>query len=330
MVINQRYLRVGAIVAVAGATGLVMQVQAPEALTLADPAAQQAAPQLAAAAPLVAAELSEALTAETAALLPADPQPAPAAATAELAALVAEPAAVTTSDSPAQSAGLVASDCSADMALVVQPGAMLDLGLISPCRPHQRVVIRHAGLAITGLTSAAGTLIASIPALQSPAEVSISFLDGTLASESAPVPDLARYDRFAIQWHEADAFQLRAYPKGLEVGEAEVIAAATPGTVSEAGGYLLTLGDGAAPRPLFAEVFTWPAAEPALKSAITLSIEAAVTSATCAREILGETLQLSEGTLTLRDFSIEMPDCGAAGEYLALPNPVLGQRVAAN
>src|SRR5690606_17378361 len=152
---------------------------------------------------------------------------------------------------------------------------------------------------------AAGTLIASIPALQSPAEVSLSFIDGTEATDSAEVPDLALYDRFAIQWHEADAFQLRAYLKGFDAGEAEVIASATPGKVSEAGGYLMSLGAAEAPRPLLAEIFTWPKGEPAPDSAVKLSIEAAVTAATCAREILGETLQLSQGTLTRRDFSIE-------------------------
>jgi hypothetical protein len=202
---------------------------------------------------------------------------------------------------------------------------MLDLGLLAPCRPDQRVLIRHAGLVVSARTSAAGTLVASIPALQSPAEVTIAFADGTQAAATAEVADLSRFDRFAVQWMGEDAFQLHAY-----AGEATHIHAEAPNDVSADGSFLVRLGDSTTDRPLLAEVYTWPAGNGAFAGTTTLDIEAAVTEATCGRELLGETLQLTAGRLTVRDLTIAMPDCGAVGEYVVLPNPVITEKLVAN
>lgn len=339
---RQRIIRVAAIVAVAGATGFVMQSQdkgeqAPRIAAASVPpatpgtaapaaapagAAAMAAPQAPAGALSIAATppqaaASAAPPASAVPAVPADPRPAPEQAAA------AEPApqAATT---PALATAAPA--CSEDMALIAQPGAMLDLGLLAPCRPGQRVLIRHGGLVVTGQTSAAGTLIASIPALGDPAEVTLAFADGTTVSETAAVPDLAGFDRFGVQWMEGDAFQLHALHRktGAEVfGD-------TTATPSPQGGFLSRLGDATAQRPLLAEVYTFPAGTRALSGEVDLTIESAVTPATCGREILGETLQLTGGRLVLRDLTIEMPGCEAVGEYVVLPNPVAPEKLASN
>lgn len=321
---RQRIIRVAAIVAVAGATGYVMQSQ--------DKAQPRAAavvqmPQLAQAAalPVVPSARVQAQPAPLAA--PAAAPVALAAAKAETAALPVAAAAVPTlpaADSPPAAAAQAA--CSDDMALIAQPGAMLDLGLLAACRPDQRVLIRHGGLVVTGRTSSAGTLIASVPALVSPAEVTLAFADGTEVSQTVTVPDLEQFDRFGVQWMEGDAFQLHAYHAA---DGTEVFGDTTPRPTPD-GGFLTRIGDASAPRPLLAEVYTFPAAARALSGQVELSLESAVTPATCGREVLGETLQLSAGRLTLRDLTIEMPGCEAVGEYVVLPNPVTPEKLASN
>ncbi|MFN3292869.1 MAG: hypothetical protein ACK4S2_13075 [Gemmobacter sp.] len=310
---RKRILRVSAILAVAAGTGFVMQ-------------SQQAAPPAQRVASAVALPaLSAGTLAETTPVsLPAAPaEPVPVVQVAAPATDPVPPPA----EPPVERAA--PESCDADMALIARPGAMLDVGLLAPCRPDQRVLIRHGGLVVTARTSAAGTLVASIPALHSPAELSIAFADGTRTSQTVEVPDLAQFDRFAVQWMADDAFQLHAYDSRI-AGDAGHVSAAAPGVASEQGGFLTRVGDPAADRPLLAEVFTWPAGEHAPAGRVRLEVEASVTEATCGREILGETLQLTGGRLQVRDLTIAMPDCSAIGEYVVLQNPVAPETLAAN
>lgn len=327
MVSVQRIGMIVAMTALAGGSGYYMQNKhgngalsqgpVPESITptaAGSPAAQDTAlGGSAASEPPAALPEQQILAAGSAFTLP------PLSDTAEQLAVVTlkpEEAALETNVEPAKS-------CSADMALIAQPGAMLDLGLLAPCHQNARILIRHGGLVITGLTSSAGTYVASIPALASPAEVSITFQDATAATESVVVPDLAAYDKFGVQWMANDAFQIHAYQNGATFGEDGHISAANPARVTAEGGFVTLLGDDRADRPLLAEIYTYPAKVRASDSAVIVSVEAAVTEGTCGREILGETLQLSEGKVVLRDLTIEMPDCTAVGEYMVLDQPVL-------
>lgn len=347
---KKRILRVGAIVAVAGATGFVAQMGEdrtsgavqPERTAVAAPAAplgpvQPQAPVLAAVVPLASTPAlpfpeAKAPAAEALPLMLA--ATGPAVTDSPIVPAITVPALPVAATEPANPAPLAetpaATVCSEDLAVLPQPGAMLDLGLLAPCRPDQRVLIRHGGLVVTARTSPAGTLVASVPALQSPAEVTIAFADGTSVSHSLDVPDLDRFDRFAVQWMADDAFALHAFTAGVGYGEPGHIHAAAPGQPGDAGGFVTTLGDAAAERPLMAQVFTWPAGQSALANGTGLQIEAQVSLANCGREILGETLQLHAGRLTVRELTIAMPECEAAGEYVVLPNPVVAEKLAAN
>lgn len=347
---KQRIIRVGAIVAVAGITGFIVQSQGG---ATPEPAASQVAlaafdlpagpiepasvVDLSASEPAGGLSLGTAPDPVTGLALGPAPEPVtglgPLVTTAPQAAPAAAPdlaQPLTTAPEPAAPETELAANCSEDMALIPQSGAMLDLGLLAQCRPDQRVLIRHGGLVVTGQTSSSGTLIASIPALASPAEVVLVFADGSQISDTVEVSDLKRFDRFAVQWMEQDAFQLHALERGAKHGEAGHISAAAPGKPGAEGGFLSIIGDDRAERPLMAEVFTWPAEVPALAGKVELTIEAAITETTCNREILGETLQLTQGRLLVRDLSIEMPGCEAVGEFVVLSNPVLAEKLAAN
>lgn len=351
---KKRILRIGAIVAVAGATGFVMQAQQKTPTPRIAAASGLPAPNLAPLATMAPATADSVVTAVTPVVAETLTSPAPSVApmdralnttgiapqTAPVVALVgpsaselADTTASGTSPTPdVASVAAAPPACPQDMALIARAGAMLDIGLLAPCRPDQRVLIRHGGLVVTARTSAAGTLVASLPALQSPAEVSIAFADGASVTERATVADLARFDRFAVQWMAGDSFQLHAYTAaGAAAGvKAGHVWADAPGFATPDGAFLTQIGDAGAERPLLAEVFTWPAGTRATDPTVTLNIEAAVTDETCGREILGETIQLNAGRLTTRDLSIEMPGCDAVGEYVVLPNPVATEKLAAN
>lgn len=315
---KQQILRVGAIVAVTAVSFVALNISGDKSA----PAA--AVPMASAAVP--ATEPAPARAA------PARAEPGPARAEAPVitpAPVIAPQAAESGSDAPLADDKAIG-DCREDMALIPQAGAMLDLGLLAPCRPNERVVIRHGGLVITGQTSQAGTLIASVPALVAPTEVQMDFADGTSISQSVEVEGLGDFDRFAVQWMAGDAFSLHALSPGADYDSAGHLSAINPGRSSAEGHFISVLGDPSAERPLMAEVYTWPKGEAAADSAIEFSLEAAVTPQSCGREMPAETLQLSGGKLLVRELSISMPDCTATGEFLVLPNPVSPEKLAAN
>lgn len=209
-----------------------------------------------------------------------------------------------------------ADPCAVTFDLMVDAGAMLGLTLLAPCHPAERVVLRHAGLAVTAMTTANGALFLTLPALESAARVQVNFADGIKAEAALAVPELVALRRFGVQWQGEDAFQLFSYEGGTTVSASNA-GMAPIGSAEVAGGFLTVLGDVAAPNPLLAQIYTFPA----LGSADVV-VEAAVTPATCGREILGETLASVAGSVTVTELTLAMPECDAAGGFLVLKNLV--------
>lgn len=246
------------------------------------------------------------------ALTPAlTPAPAPAAD----AALAAAPAAGTDA-------------CANSLALAELPGGLVGVTLLSKCSPDERIVLQHAGLAVTARTTATGAHFSTLPALSPDAEVSVLFEDGTRLSARIAVPSAAGLRRFAVQWQAEDALALNAFENGaVFYGAAGHVFARAPGQPSDGaaqGGFLTALGDAGVDLPLLAEVYTFPATGKA-----DIVIEAAVTEATCGREILGEMLQSDGETVAIEDLTLAMPDCSAVGDYLVLKNPGSDVKIAA-
>lgn len=220
--------------------------------------------------------------------------------------------------------------CATTLDLLIEPPAMIGLTLLAPCHVNQRVVLRHAGLAVTGRTTATGALFTTLPALDKAGEVEVLFADGKTASAAIAVPELAAMRRFAVQWQDKDAFQLHAFEDGATYGQAgHIFADAThqpAAGIPAKGGFLTLLGDPETEAPLLAQVFTF--AENA-GTKTRLSIEAAVTDASCDRELLGETLNSVAGRTEITELTLAMPACDAIGDYLVLNNPAPDMNIAA-
>jgi hypothetical protein len=216
-----------------------------------------------------------------------------------------------------------ADECAMKFDLIPQPGAMIGITLLAPCHPDQRVVLQHAGLAVTGRTSPSGALYTVLPALTADATVEVIFGAGEKVRGGLVMEDFAGIQRFAAQWQDKDAFQLHGFENGAGYDQPGHISAAFTGKAGESG-VLTLLGDAGVDLPLLAEVFTFG---PAAKTDVVL--EAAVTEGTCGREILGEMILAKDGTVETTELSVAMPDCDAVGDILVLKNLLQDMTLAA-
>lgn len=216
---------------------------------------------------------------------------------------------------------IVADKCAMTFDLIAEPAAMMGLTLVAPCRPNERVVLRHDGLAVTAKTSGTGALFVSLPAFNSTATVTVRFRDGQSVEATMAIPQAAEVRRFGVQWTGDDAFQLHAFENGDDYGQIGHVSAADPQLplAGQAlnGGFLSVLGNDQVEFPMLAEVYTYPAAG---DTPVRIVVEAAVTKGTCAREILGETLADTGGVTTMTELTLAMPDCSAVGDILVLKN----------
>jgi hypothetical protein len=227
--------------------------------------------------------------------------------------------------------GQATADCPVALDLVAQPAAMVGVGLVAPCHVSERVVVQQSGLTFTAMTNVTGSLFVDVPALQSDTVVTVVFPDGSRVDQSILMADLSSVRRFAIQWQQDDAFLLHGFEGGAGYGTPGDIWAentrSASGMLPPSQGFMTLLGDAAAPSPLLAAVYTYPA-NAATRADIV--VEAAIDRATCGRELLGQTLASSGGRVQLRDLAVTMPDCDAAGGYLVLKNLAPETNIAAN
>lgn len=253
-----------------------------------------------------------------------------------LPAIVAPKPSLTATTTPAippktEAVKVAAADCVLALDLVVQPSAMLGVTLTAPCHKGERVVLKHGGLAITAQASATGSVFLTLPAMERLAKVTAQFADGKTAEAQMDVPELLQFRRFGVQWLADDAFQVHAFEGGADYGMPGHISAADPhvplGGAPAKGGFLTLLGDGAVKLPMLAQIYTYPAATDAKVDVV---VEAAVTPATCGRELLGETLTSFGGSSMVTDLTMAMPECDATGDILVLKNLVPEMKVAAN
>jgi hypothetical protein len=244
---------------------------------------------------------------------------------------VPSPVAPAATEAPVvQEAPVVEAACPVTMKIAAAPQAMIGISILAPCAPAARVVIEHEGLAITGKTSATGSLFLSIPAMALEADVTAYVGDADMVSSSLRIPAMATLRRFGVQWQDKDAFQMHAFEDGADYGDAGHVSADDPhapltGTPST-GGFLTLLGDDTVVLPMMAAIYTFPTSGTTNTDVL---IEAAVTEATCGREMLGETLMTLAGEAYATELTLAMPDCEGVGDILVLKNLMTDLTIAA-
>ena len=215
--------------------------------------------------------------------------------------------------------------CPIDLALTAEPSAMIGIQLAAPCHAQERVVLRHAGLAVTARLGADGTLTSALPALMTTARVEILFSDGNSVDGALQVEGAAALRRFGVQWQGPDAFVVHGLENGADYGQSGDISPVNPGR--SGGGSLVLLGDATVEVPLLAQVYTFPTQKGQSAEVV---FEAAVTEATCGNDLLGETISSRADKVVITDLTLTMPECSGIGDFLVLKNLASDMKIAAN
>jgi hypothetical protein len=206
--------------------------------------------------------------------------------------------------------------CATSLELAPSSDAMLAVRLAAPCTANARVVLAHAGLVITAVTSPEGLVDVVIPALDPAGEVTLRLPDGTEVTAAQAMPDVASLRRVALQWQDGDAFSLNAFEGGVGYDVPGHVSAARPGRPDDSGaGYLTLLGDPVAAPALLAEVYTFPKDSTA---AVEVSVEAEVTALSCGRDALAQLVTVGTASDGIADIVLSMPDCGSVGDRLVM------------
>ena len=215
------------------------------------------------------------------------------------------------------------------------PGAMVALDFNAPCHVNETVMIRHQGLVFTGVTSDIGQFKLQVPALAMEANFDVELIDGNTISATTNVPDIASYDRVAVQWTGASGLRIHALEMGADYGGRGHVWAEAPQSVAMAiqarGGYITELGNIDFPGAKHAEVYSFPTGEIHKSGVVRLSVEAEVTAKTCGKDIEAQALQSGvEGGISIVDLSLSMPACDAIGDFLVLNNLLRDLKIAQN
>ncbi|MEO6299806.1 MAG: hypothetical protein ABIV25_04120 [Paracoccaceae bacterium] len=222
----------------------------------------------------------------------------------------------------------IAAACVTSLKLRQEPGAVIGMALAAPCHDGERVVLRHAGLAVTAKTAADGTLATEIPALSAEGKIEVLFSDGSTVEATIAMPETVLLRRFGVQWEGTEAFAVHGFQNGADYDQSGDISATNPGKVVAAtGSFLSVLGDATVANPLLAQIYTYPMDATIAANVV---VEAAVTEATCGHDLLGETLMSERGIAAVTDLTLAMPDCTGIGSFLVLKNLASDTKLAAN
>jgi len=225
-------------------------------------------------------------------------------------------------------------DCPVAVMATTLPAGLVRLDLAAPCLPDRVATIHHQGMMFTLLTAADGTASATVPALVQVAVFVVDLGEGQGAVAVAEVPEVALIDRAVLQWQGTDGLGIHAREFGAAYGSSAHVWAGNPRAADAAmlgqGGFLIRLGDPSLTGAMLAEVYTFPTGTSVAEGQVDLSVEASVTAANCGQEIAAQAIQISpEGSPSVIDLTMIMPDCDALGELLVLSNMLMDLTLAA-
>lgn len=139
---------------------------------------------------------------------------------------------------------------------------------------------------VTERLDASGHFSGAYPALSPAVEITVTLPDAPSVLARVEVPTATAYNRFVLQW--------------LGSGEPELAGAAHFGAADVA-------------LPLRALVLSTRASDN-----LAPEVVLPVTTETCGRDLIGETLVVRRGDIERRDLTVTLPACDASGERLHL------------
>ncbi|WP_372886469.1 hypothetical protein [Shimia sp.] len=226
-------------------------------------------------------------------------------------------------------------ECDSALIADASAAAMVRLSLSAPCQAGERVTFHHGGLKFTEIVGGNGRLDLVIPALGEQAVFVVTFANGEGVATRTEISSLSLYDRVAVQTTGDSGVQLHALEFDADYGSAGHVWRDQPRDVTAvahgSGGFLTRLGNPDAPEAAMAEVYTFPSRSSAGAGLVRISLEAEIGRNNCARDVSATTFELrQDGGLRVREVSLSVPDCDAAGEFLVLKNLMEDLTIAAN
>lgn len=246
--------------------------------------------------------------------------------------LTAGPAPDATQDLTAPDASVALSPlglpCGLSVSAEAAPGAMVALDIIDPCAPDARVTITHNALSVTARTDAMGLLTVDLPALETPAFVTVHLDGGAEATVLTGLPDFGDHDRIALGWEGNLGLQLHAFEGDATFGASGHVWQDAPGDKAAGGGFLTMLGDATMDPPGMAQIYTVPRTR---SGSLTVSVEVPITDANCGQPVNARILRVDPtGQVDVRPITMTLPGCDAVGEFLLLQNLFSDLRLASN
>ena len=208
------------------------------------------------------------------------------------------------------------------------PAATIKIEVVSPCAAHERMRLRQGPIVADVLTDDTGAFVARMPALEESALVTVE-LGTSILEERVDVPDVADFHLVVLQHDGPTVLSINAYEFGatdLEDGHVWSGAPKTPERALGGGGFLTSLGqdDGYG-----FEIYSVPVAKLPSAGVIRLTVDAAITPDTCAKEIRATAYQSGPlDRLSPSDIRVTLPDCTHVGDVLRLQNLFPDMRLA--
>ena len=217
--------------------------------------------------------------------------------------------------------------CDADLSAIAVDHGNVRIGVIAPCQQNERLTVHHSGLMFSGATDENGVYSVIVPALSEHAVFIIDFASGTDMVASVSVPDLAEYDRIAVQWSGKSGFEIHAREFGAGYGEEGHV---WSGNTIQATGQVFRLGEMQGLSPLMAEVYSFPRATTTRSGSVVMTVETEVTASNCGQDVSAQSIELRGGqALRTREMVLSIPNCSAIGDFLVLNNLVDDLKIAA-
>ena len=242
---------------------------------------------------------------------------------------------VTRASAPVELTEGDAATCAAELAARPMAAAMVDLTLSAPCEANARVTLHHNGMMITEQMDPNGKLTLQLPVLSQTAIFMAAFDSGMTAMAQTEVTSLDIYDRVVVQWQGPGKMQIHALEFGADYGDEGHVWSEAPRSMDVAalgkGGFVTEHGRTMPDQDLRAQVYTFPSGTTAQTGDIALTVETEVTSEICGRRLEGQALQITGGgALSVKDLTIDIPECDAAGGFLVLKNLLQDLKIARN
>ena len=217
--------------------------------------------------------------------------------------------------------------CDVDLSAIAVDQGHVRIGVIAPCQQNERLTVHHSGLMFSAATDENGIYSVLVPAMSEQAVFIVDFANGTDMVASVSVPDLAGYDRIAVQWSGNSGFEIHAREFGAGYGDDGHV---WSGTDTSATGRVVRLGENQGLNPLMAEVYTFPRATNTQSGSIAMTVETEVTAHNCGKDVSAQSIELRGGqSLRTRDMVLSVPNCSAIGDFLVLNNLVDDLKIAA-